>query len=81
MYVTNSFDSVEAIELESTSIKGRSEVIVAWEVLILNLEFRRSARTVVHVGGVIHGISYTQSVLGVLRVAFGCMELGFLLVA
>lgn len=81
MYVTYGFNSIEPIELESSSIEGRSKIIVAGEVLILNLEFRRSVGTIIHVGGVIHRISHTQPVLRILRVAFGCMELGFLLVA
>jgi len=38
MYVTDCFNSVEAIELVGASIEGGSKVIVAGEVLVLDLK-------------------------------------------
>lgn len=81
MYLTDRFDCVQSIELICPSVESRSKIIVAGEVLLLDLKLTRSARPVVHVGSVIHRIADVQSMRWVLRVAFSSMELSLFLIA
>ena len=66
MYFTNCLDSVESVELIGSSIKGFSEVIIAGKVLFLELEISRSLSSVVHVVGMIYGVSDIESMFWIL---------------
>lgn len=81
MNITHCLHSIESIKFESAAIESRSEIIVTGEVLLLNLELTRSTWTIIHIGCMVHRIAYVQSVGWVLRIAFGCMELCFLLIS
>lgn len=49
MNLRDGLHSIESIKFVVSTIKGLSKIAVAWEVLFLDFEIRRSAATVIHV--------------------------------
>ena len=79
MHSRYSLDSVQPVELVSTAVKVFREVTVHREVLLLDLEGRRFARTVVHAVCMVNRVAHVQTVRRVLTVPACCVELGGLL--
>lgn len=75
------FHCIETVELKISTIEGLSEVTIAWEVFLLNLEFSWSAAAIVHVVCTVNSRSDVESMLRVFSVSIGHMELSLFLVA
>ena len=79
MHLADGFDGVEPVELEWPSVEAFAEIVVAGEVLLLDLKICWFAAPIVHVVGVVNGVAHVQAMLRVIGVAFADMELsGFL---
>ena len=72
---TDSFNGVQSVEFEGSSVECPGEVAVAGVVLLLDLEVGRLAGTVVHGICVVDRIADVESVSGVVGVACFCVEL------
>ena len=79
VYTAHSFDCIEAIEFEGTTIEGSAEVAVAGEVFFLDFKIGWFTAAVVHIVCMVDGISDIQAMLWIVRVPFTHMKLcGFL---
>ena len=77
----HSFDSIESIELEIPTIEIFSEITIAREVFLLDLEISWSTAAVIHVIGPVNSRPDIETGLRVNWVSLGDMELRLFLIA
>lgn len=81
MHLRHSFDSIEPIKFEISTIERLREIAVAREILLLDLEISGPTATVIHVIGSVYSRTNIEPGLRVFRVALSHVEFRLFLIA